>query len=112
MYRQKSICIVIPAYNEEKQIGHVIARLPEWVDFIVVVNDKSTDRTSQVVQRLKEIDTRIVLIEHEANAGCGGALASGYKWADSCREKRNRVASSKTLKKLPPAHKYSSFLTL
>ncbi len=81
MYRQKSICIVIPAYNEEKQIGHVIARLPEWVDFIVVVNDKSTDRTSQVVQRLKEIDTRIVLIEHEANAGCGGALASGYKWA-------------------------------
>ncbi len=81
MYRQKSICIVIPAYNEEKQIGHVITSLPEWVDFIVVVNDTSTDRTGQVVSRLQEIDTRIILIAHETNAGCGGALASGYKWA-------------------------------
>ncbi|MDJ0811050.1 MAG: glycosyltransferase family 2 protein [Desulfobacterales bacterium] len=81
MYRQKTICIVIPAYNEEKQIGRVITSLPDWVDFIVVVNDTSTDRTGEVVGRLQEIDTRIVLIEHETNAGCGGALASGYKWA-------------------------------
>ncbi len=81
MYRQKTICIVIPAYNEEKQIGHVITSLPEWVDYIVVVDDNSTDRTGQVVSRLQEIDARIVLIAHETNAGCGGALASGYKWA-------------------------------
>jgi glycosyltransferase involved in cell wall biosynthesis len=86
MYRNKSICIVIPAYNEEKQITGVIGRLPDWIDHIVVVNDASADQTGKVVENLKANDARIILIEHEHNMGCGGALASGYNWArdNSC----------------------------
>ncbi|MCK4595919.1 glycosyltransferase, partial [candidate division WOR-3 bacterium] len=45
MYREKSICIVIPAYNEEKLIGKVIETMPDFVDRIVVVDDRSRDHT-------------------------------------------------------------------
>ncbi|MCP4754621.1 MAG: glycosyltransferase family 2 protein [Proteobacteria bacterium] len=46
----KTIAVVLPAYNEEKQIGTVIETLPDFVDRIVVVNDASRDATSTVVQ--------------------------------------------------------------
>ena len=89
MYREKKVCIVIPAYNEEKQIGTVVNNIPDWVDYIVIVNDASTDKTGWVVRQLQEFDARIVLIEHEINTGCGGSLASGYLWA---REKGCDIA--------------------
>ncbi len=81
MYRNNTVCVIIPAYNEEKQIGQVLINIPDWVDNIVIVNDASTDKTSDVVFQLQEIDARIVMIEHKSNAGCGGSLASGYTWA-------------------------------
>ena len=46
----KTIAVVVPAYNEAKQIGHVIESMPDFVDRIVVVNDKSTDGTEQIVK--------------------------------------------------------------
>jgi len=46
----KTIAVVVPAYNEEKQIGHVIESIPDFVDRIVVINDASTDGTEQVVE--------------------------------------------------------------
>lgn len=50
MYKDKSIAVVIPCYNEEKQIGRVIETMPEFVDRIVVVNDDSNDDTAGVIQ--------------------------------------------------------------
>lgn len=72
---------MIPAYNEEKQIGSVISNLPDWVDYIVVVDDASTDHTGEVVRKMQDVDSRVILIELEINQGCGGALAEGYLWA-------------------------------
>ena len=81
MYRNKSICIIIPAYNEEKQIETVVSNMPDWVDDMVIVNDASTDKTGWVVRQLQKIDPRVMLINLDANQGCGGALAIGYQWA-------------------------------
>ncbi|MBU1306363.1 MAG: glycosyltransferase family 2 protein [Alphaproteobacteria bacterium] len=82
MYRDRSICVVVPAYNEETQIDRVIDTMPDYVDHIVIVNDKSKDRTSEVVRSNVAFATgRIVLIEHDVNQGVGGAIATGYKWA-------------------------------
>lgn len=81
MYRGQSVCVVVPAYNEARQIGKVIEGMPAMVDRIVVVNDCSTDGTGDRVRELALTDPRVVLIEHEVNQGCGGALATGYKWA-------------------------------
>jgi glycosyltransferase involved in cell wall biosynthesis len=56
MLQNKTIAVVVPAYNEETQIGHVIETMPEFVDRIVVVNDNSTDATADIVQQHMEQD--------------------------------------------------------
>ena len=50
MLQNKTIAVVVPCYNEETQIGMVIETMPDFVDRIVIVNDKSKDKTSEVVQ--------------------------------------------------------------
>ncbi len=81
MYKKQSICVVIPAYNEAKQIAVVLDSMPDYVDRIIIVDDKSTDNTAAVVQNYREKNEKILLIRHEINQGCGGALATGYKQA-------------------------------
>jgi len=81
MYKDKSICVVVPAYNEAAQIGKVIETMPDYIDQIVVVDDCSKDKTVEVVKQNKEEKDKIQLIEHEVNQGVGGAISSGYKWA-------------------------------
>ncbi|MCG6121915.1 MAG: glycosyltransferase family 2 protein [Microvirga sp.] len=82
MYRGKKISAVVPAYNEETQISRVIETMPDFVDHIVIVNDKSKDRTAEVVTNHPQYDgVRVILINHEVNQGVGGAIATGYKWS-------------------------------
>jgi len=81
IYNKQSVCVVIPCHNEETQIKSVIENLPEFVDQIVVVDDKSKDQTIDVVKNCQENNPKIHLIQLEENQGCGGALAAGYKWA-------------------------------
>ncbi|MCX7728979.1 MAG: glycosyltransferase family 2 protein, partial [Bacteroidia bacterium] len=51
MLNGKKIAVVVPCYNEESQIGMVIETMPDFVDRIVIVNDKSKDRTAEVVMK-------------------------------------------------------------
>ena len=81
MYQEKSVCAVIPAYNEALLIGRVINTMPSCVDHIVIVNDKSTDETKSEVEKYAQSNPKVVLINHEINQGVGGAIATGYKWA-------------------------------
>lgn len=81
MYKDKSVCVVVPAYNEWTQIGRVIETIPDFVDKIVVVDDVSTDGTPDVVKFYQGKNDKVVLLMHEKNQGCGGALSTGYKWA-------------------------------
>lgn len=82
MYKGKTVCVVVPAYNEEKLIGRVIETMPDYVDKIVVVDDKSTDKTAELVRNAaSQSNGRIVLIQHSENQGVGGAIVTGYKWA-------------------------------
>lgn len=82
MYQNNRISVVVPAHNEETQIKRVIDTMPDYVDYIVIVNDTSTDRTSEVIRATPEYASgRVVLIEHEINQGVGGAIATGYKWS-------------------------------
>ncbi len=84
MYRDHTVAVVVPAYNEEKLIGRVIETMPEYVDHIVVVDDCSKDDTIRAVnQYLPRMSGRLHLIRHESNQGVGGAIATGYKW---CRD--------------------------
>lgn len=50
MLNGRKVAVVVPAYNEESQIGIVIDTMPDFVDRIVVVNDCSLDNTAKIVK--------------------------------------------------------------
>jgi len=82
MYKSQKISVVVPAFNEETQIGFVIEKMPDFVDTIVIVDDASADNTAEVVRKYQNGQNgRIILLQHEKNLGCGAALATGYKWS-------------------------------
>jgi len=80
---------VIPVFNESTQIGGVIETMPDYVDRIIIVDDASTDDTMTVVLQYQQRDSRVVVLHHDINQGCGGALATGYVWA---RDNRMDIA--------------------
>ena len=67
MLKGKAIAVVVPAYNEEKQIGRVISTMPEFVDRIVIVNDNSTDSTEQIVNEYLKTEHNQTKITLERN---------------------------------------------
>jgi glycosyltransferase involved in cell wall biosynthesis len=81
MYRDKSVAVIVPAYNEEKLIGKMLKTIPAFADHIVVVDDASSDRTGEVVKNHQVKDSRIIYLHHTKNEGVGGAIVTGYKWA-------------------------------
>ena len=81
MYKDNSVAVVVPAYNEEELIGLTLAGMPEYVDSIIVTDDASTDDTVARVEEIAQRDARIVLIRHERNQGKGSAVVDGYRKA-------------------------------
>ncbi|NNF01132.1 MAG: glycosyltransferase family 2 protein, partial [Bacteroidia bacterium] len=65
MLHGKTVAVVVPAYNEESQIGIVIRSMPDFVDRIVIVNDFSKDKTAEVViDFIKSDNTQKVSIKN------------------------------------------------
>lgn len=82
MYKNKKIAVIVPAYNEEALISKVITTAPDFVDRIIVVDDASSDSTSEVVKGfVEQMPERVCLIRHEQNKGVGGAILTGHKQA-------------------------------
>ncbi len=50
MYKSQRITVIIPCLNEEQGIEQVLRRMPEFVDEVIVVDNGSTDRTSDVAK--------------------------------------------------------------
>lgn len=74
----KSIAVVIPAYNEERFILEVIETIPKYVDHIIVINDGSTDNTSEIVELAADHDARVKPLQKDENQGLGQSLIDGY----------------------------------
>ena len=66
------IAVIIPAYNEAKSIGLVVAAIPSaWVDLIIVVSNGSTDETMAVAAAAG------ALVLEENERGYGAACLKG-----------------------------------
>ena len=52
VYKDQKITVIIPCLNEEQGIEKVLKRMPAFVDQVIVVDNGSTDRTSDVSQAL------------------------------------------------------------
>jgi dolichol-phosphate mannosyltransferase len=70
------IAVVIPVFRAEKYISKVLSGIPDFISYIVVVNDNSPDRSAELVKLWQ--DARVHLISHEKNQGVGGAVLTGY----------------------------------
>ncbi len=67
---------VIPCLNEEKFIADIVKRTLKYVDSVVVIDDGSKDRTSEMAG-----DAGSHIIRHETSRGVGAATRSGIEWA-------------------------------
>jgi glycosyltransferase involved in cell wall biosynthesis len=72
------ISVIIPVYNEEYSIKDVIERIPNHLNYeIILVDDGSTDKS---VPKIKEIERdNIKILQHQKNLGYGAALITGFK---------------------------------
>lgn len=78
MIANKKVVVVLPAYNAMHTLEQTCNEIPfEVVDEMVLVDDKSTDQTIEVAQKIgiKHI------VNHEKNIGYGGNQKSCYKAA-------------------------------
>lgn len=77
-----TLSVVIPVYNEEQNIRKII-ELIQQVSIekeIVVVDDKSTDRTLEILENdILPIAGNVRLYKHQVNQGKGSALRTGFK---------------------------------
>ena len=82
-----SLSVVLPAYNEAKNIQKTINDAVFYLEKkvrdyeIIVVNDGSVDETREIVERLSLSNPKIVLVNHPKNLGYGSALRTGFERA-------------------------------
>jgi dolichol-phosphate hexosyltransferase len=75
MYKSLSITIIIPCLNEEQGIEKVLKAMPAFVDQVIVVDNNSTDRTSEVATSLGATVVR------ETVRGYGRSYKRGFSMA-------------------------------
>jgi len=74
MKSQQKVSVIIPAYNEEKDIGRVLETVTKGplISEVIVVDDGSKDKTSNIAEKYK-----VKLIKHKKNLGKASAMKSG-----------------------------------
>ncbi|MEE2657674.1 MAG: glycosyltransferase family 2 protein [Candidatus Latescibacterota bacterium] len=80
MSRNTKIGVVIPAFNVQSWIQDVVQAIPECVDCIVIVDDASTDETTERVTDIAHTVGRVEVIRHQKNRGVGGATKTGLTY--------------------------------
>ncbi len=71
--------VIVPAFNEEASLAHVVSLIREhvpWAD-IAVVNDGSHDRTARIAEGLG-----VVVLHMPFNVGIGAAMQTGFMYAE------------------------------
>lgn len=97
MYKNTTIGVVVPAYNEEGFVGEVIETIPSYVDRIYAIDDASSDGTWQEMRtaasrendgsrdrraftsgRRAVFEEPVVTLRNDENRGVGGSIKRGY----------------------------------
>ncbi len=79
MYNNKKIAVVMPAYNAQDTLvkTHREVTAQQCVDFVVVVDDSSSDKTTEIARTLPNT----IVHRHTVNAGYGANQKSCYRIA-------------------------------
>lgn len=79
------LSVVIPIYNEEKIVKKNVLTIIKYLDHkvpsweIILVNDGSSDKTLEVVKKLKEKLKNVTIVNLKNNMGKGAAIRNGMK---------------------------------
>jgi len=73
--RAPKVSVVVPTYNEAKNLPHVFSLMPDDIHEIIVVDGRSVDDTIEVAKSLRP-DVKIVL---QNRLGKGNAMACGFE---------------------------------
>lgn len=76
--RRLKICVVVPTYNNAGTLRHVLDGIRSFTDDIIVVNDGSTDSTSEI---LGGYAGAVTVVGYPVNRGKGHALKQGFRKA-------------------------------
>ena len=76
------LCVIIPVYNEEQTIEKVVDSINKHplVSKIIVVDDGSSDKTGEILDKLKtskKFDKKLKIIRQKKNLGKGAAVKTG-----------------------------------
>ena len=71
------ILTALPVYNEESHLLEVLERVREFSSEILVIDDGSSDRTSELLSTQMDLQ----ILTHEQNRGYGAALCSSFRFA-------------------------------
>ena len=77
-----NLSVIIPCYNEEKTIFLIVEKIKKIKNLspeIIIVDDCSTDKTSDVLKKISQLYPAIKIFKHEKNLGKGAAIRSGIK---------------------------------
>ena len=69
-------CVIIPTYNEAKNIGEVLAEIKQYKIDAVVIDDGSSDSTAEIAR-----NQGAIVLKNEKNQGKGASLIKGFNYA-------------------------------
>jgi glycosyltransferase involved in cell wall biosynthesis len=75
--RQLGVSVIICTLSEAENLPHVLPRIPDWVDEVILVDGHSTDDTVEVAKKLRP-DIKVLF---QPGKGKGDALKCGFKHA-------------------------------
>ncbi|MFH1905625.1 MAG: glycosyltransferase family 2 protein [bacterium] len=85
--KQKSISVIMPAYNEEHNLGKAVLHTLKVFrsmnfDFeMIIINDNSLDKTGEISEEIANINEEVKVIHHKKNQGTGAAFQTGINHA-------------------------------
>ena len=77
-----NVSVIIPVYNEERNIEYVIEGVEKYCENIIIVDDKSTDNSYEIIKKLQHrYSKKIIVLQNDKNSGIGYSVKKGMKKA-------------------------------
>lgn len=86
-FNKLSFCVILPMYNEELNVERCISTIHEFISklkyktTLIAINDGSTDKTGEILKRMSEKLSGLIVETHEKNKGYGMTNLTGAKRA-------------------------------
>jgi len=77
LFKSRRVCVLIPTYNNEQTLSKVITDVLQYTENVIVVNDGSTDATTEILNNFSSIEK----VSYRDNVGKGYALRTGFRHA-------------------------------